>query len=471
MKLDLATLKKRFEPRSVLAITLESGRVAVDVVRRDEGGSSVARSFTLPLGADAVIADSEKAGKQLAEQLAANGIRERRCVVCVPAGWALTTSADMPDVAGEDLRGYLELRAEREFPIPVADLRLAHCSYTLPDGKPRATLAAIPAKRAEAVERMLAAADCSAVSLSLGLDGCVTPPESPASLHFLANGNHVDVVIAAGGGIAALRSLPGVVGENASTFDAPGFSREVRITLGRLPEVVREQVREALFGGAPDSAENLCIEIRQHLHRMGIGSRLERPAYKAGAEHPASALDAARRYLLHELVVFEFVPPQINRWQEMATRFDSRGRRWMIGAAVALVVLPMLAFFVRSRMESSLQSEWDGMKRNVSDLESVQQNIRRFRPWFDASPLNLQALESLTAAFPEQGDVWAKNVQIGEDFKVTCNGFAQNQPALLGLLDRLRARPDVTGVQVQQVRGEKPVQFSLTYKWVQRDAK
>ena len=111
------------------------------------------------------------------------------------------------------------------------------------------------------------------------------------------------------------------------------------------------------------------------------------------------------------------------------------------------------------------------MKRNVADLESVQQNIRRFRPWFDASPLNLQALESLTAAFPEQGDVWAKNVQIGEDFKVTCNGFAQSQPALLSLLDRLRARPDVTGVQVQQVRGEKPVQFSLTYKWVQRDAK
>ena len=101
----------------------------------------------------------------------------------------------------------------------------------------------------------------------------------------------------------------------------------------------------------------------------------------------------------------------------------------------------------------------------------MQQNIRRFRPWFDAAPLNLQALESLTAAFPEQGDVWAKNVQIGEDFKVTCNGFAQNQPALLGLLDRLRARPDVTGVQVQQVRGEKPVQISLTFKWVQRDAK
>ena len=470
MKLDLATLKKRFQTHSVLAVTLESGRIAVDLLRRDEGGSNLVRSFTLPVGAEAVIADAEKTGQLFAEQLAAAGIRERKCVVCLPAGWALTTATDVPDVEPADLRGYLELRAEREFPIPVSDLRIAHCSYTLPDGKMRATLAAIPTKRAEAVRRMLAAAGCRAVSLSLGLDDCMRAPESPAALHFLANGNHVDVVIAAGGGIAAMRSLPDVAGENGADFDATGFSREVRITLGRLPETIRGQVTEALFGGAPDSAENLCIEIRQHLHRMGIESRLERPAYKAG-DHPAAGLAAARRHLQQEPVVFEFLPPLVNRWQEMVHRFDSRGRRWMIGAASAAVVLPVLVFFVRSRMESSLQSEWDGMKRNVADLESLQQNIRRFRPWFESAPLNLQLIESLTECFPETGEVWAKSVQISDEFKVTCSGFAQNQKALLDMVGRLRARPDVTGVQVQSVRGEKPVQFSFTYKWVPRDAK
>ena len=41
----------------------------------------------------------------------------------------------------------------------------------------------------------------------------------------------------------------------------------------------------------------------------------------------------------------------------------------------------------------------------------------------------------------------------------------------LAMLARLRARPDVTGVQVQSVRGEKPVQFSFTCKWIPRDAK
>ena len=33
------------------------------------------------------------------------------------------------------------------------------------------------------------------------------------------------------------------------------------------------------------------------------------------------------------------------------------------------------------------------------------------------------------------------------------------------------SRPDIVEVQVQQVRGENPVQFSLTYRWEARDAK
>ena len=124
MMLDLAELKKRFQVRTTLAVTLESGRVAVDLVRRDENVSRVLTSFTLPLGAEAVLADPERAGQRLAAELASAGVRERRCVVCIPAGWALTTSMEVEGVTDEDLRGYLELRAEREFPIPVADLRL-----------------------------------------------------------------------------------------------------------------------------------------------------------------------------------------------------------------------------------------------------------------------------------------------------------------------------------------------------------
>ena len=469
MKLDLAELKKRLQVRTALALTLESGRVVVDLMRRDDAGSHVVKSLVVALRAEAIAADPEKAGQELAVQLAAASITERRCVVCVPAGWALTTSTDVPAVGAEDLRGYLELRAEREFPVAVSDLRLAHCAYVLPDGKQRATLAAIPMKRMEAVERMLAAAGRRAVSISLGLDACVAG-ETPAAMHFLSNGNHVDVVISAGGGIAAVRSLAGPPPVGGVAFDAAQFSREVRITLGGLPAAVREQVREARFSGAPAASENLCIEIRQHLRRMGIDSRLVPPG-DDGTAHPGAAIETAALYLRQQPVAFEFVPPQVNRWQTLFQRFDSRRRRWIAIAAFALVFLPVFTFFVRSWIESSLTSDWDGMHKKVGELEVLQQKIRQFRPWFEPAPQSLQVLEALMGAFPDQGDVWAKSIQIVEGPKVTCSGFARSQAALNSLLDRLRARTDVADVQVQSVRGQNPIQFSFTYKWEARDAK
>lgn len=469
--LAFAAWKRRLQVRSALAVTIESDRLAIDLVRREEQANHVVRSFAVPMGADAVLADPEKWGKELADQLAAEGIREKRCVVCVPASWALTTSTDVPGIAAEDLRGYLELRAEREFPMAAADLRLAHCAYQLPDGTPRATLAGVPAKRLEAVERFIAAADRRMVSLSLGLDGCLPRHDLPAALHFLANGNHIDLVIAAGGGIAAVRALPGPIGAEAATFDAAGFTREVRITLGRLPDALRQQVSEARFSGSPTTAETLCVEIRNHLHRMGIESRVQRPHGAAPGTHPGAALEAAEHHLRQRPVAFEFLAPQVNRWQIFQQRFDDRRRRWVVLAAVAALVLPILIFFVRSRIESSLTSEWNGMRRTVADLESLQQRIRQFRPWFEPGSQNLQVIESLAAAFPEQGDVWAKSIQVGEGNKVSCSGFARSQAALLGLLERLRARTDVSGVQVQQVRGENPIQFSIIYKWGPHDAK
>jgi Tfp pilus assembly PilM family ATPase len=164
VKLSLAVLRKRWQTRVALAVTIESGRIAVDLVRRENGGSRVVQSLVLPMGAEAIVADPQKAGEEFAAQLRASGIRERRCVVCIPAGWAITTATDLPGISPEDLRSYLELRAESEFPVPVADLRLAHCVYLLPDGKQRATVVAVPAKRIEAVERMLDTAGCRAVS-------------------------------------------------------------------------------------------------------------------------------------------------------------------------------------------------------------------------------------------------------------------------------------------------------------------
>ncbi len=214
---DLARLRKRLQPRAALALTLTADGISVSVVRLrlDRDGHDVRTVRAVPVSAEDVFRHPEKAGAILGAALDAAGVREKRCAVCVPPGWVLTASADLPPVGAEDLRGYLELQAEREFPVALSELRLGHCPYTLPDRTRRATLAALPARRLEAVETMLAAAGGRrAVSVSLALgDTLVADNDSTPTLGFLAAPGRTEVVVTAGGGVAALRSLPGPAAE------------------------------------------------------------------------------------------------------------------------------------------------------------------------------------------------------------------------------------------------------------------
>jgi len=463
MKVDLNNLKKRLRARGAVAITLESGRVAVSLVRYDGENTELAQSFSIAVGDEEVLKEPEKAGKELGAALAAAGIRERRCVVCLPPGWALTTSTDLPEIEAGDLRGYLELRAEREFSIPAGEMRLGYCAYGLPNGQRRATLAALPSKKIEAVELMLTTANRHATSISLALDKCLSQPK--AMVHFLTNGTHTDVVVTAGGGIAGLRSLPGPLVTGDAAFDPVAFCRDVRITLGRLPEPVRQQVRSAAFRGP--SAQRLCTATRRDLMRMGIDAPeyADTPGAMQSPDALGAAVETARSQLRAQPVPFEFLVPETNRWQALLERVDSTRRRRLAIAAAVLLVLPFLLFFVRSEIESHLQAKWDAMAADAGELDGLQKQIRQFQPWFEGSPQGVQLLSSLVSAFPDTGDVWAKTIQVGEGYKVTCTGFARSQPALMQLLQKMRARPDITAVQVQQIRGENPIQFVVTYQW------
>ena len=477
---DLAQLRKRLQPRSAVALTLEAERILVSVVRLslEDDGHTLTAAAPVPVRAAEVLTNPERAGAVLAAALDAAGLREKRCAVCVPPGWALTASTDLPPVSGEDLRGYLELQAEREFPVALNELRLAHCAYTLPDGKSRAALAALPSRRYEAVEKMLAAANRRALSVSLALGDTLTQPAP--MLHLLAAPGQTEVVVTArGGGVAALRSLPGPaapeagaepsalqpgLGEETPAFDPAGFARELRITLGRLPQAVGQQVRRARFGGDPAAAARLRAATQDTLVRLGLET-VETADGTTARSANATAESAAVLALQRGPVPFEFVIPQPRKWEAAFVRYNTRRYRWIAGIAAALVFLPVLGFFVRSEQESHLEKRWAAMSGDVADLDALQAAIRRFRPWFEPQPQNLQVIETLFSAFPEQGDVWAKSIQIKPDGGVVCTGFARNRPAILALTDRLRKSQGVSGVQTQSIRGENPIQFTLTYKW------
>ncbi|HYG34117.1 MAG TPA: hypothetical protein VEC99_05005, partial [Clostridia bacterium] len=162
---------------------------------------------------------------------------------------------------------------------------------------------------------------------------------------------------------------------------------------------------------------------------------------------------------------FEFLPPRVTAWQQVLSRYSS-GKLRIAGAAACAVILAGVGSFLFQQWQlSRLQSQWLAIAPKVKELELIQQQIRQYRPWNDESFGGLTVLRQLTQAFPEDGVVFAKTVEIRDLRKVTCSGQTRDYQALLRTLDRLRGINGVSEVRLSQIRGKSPMQFTFDFQW------
>jgi len=450
----------------LLGLSLGDHQIGVALVKRLNGRTETTEAFTVELSWETLMRDPESAGASLRQRLDQSGIQTKRCVVALPLAWVLSSQVELPDLSSEDLRTFLELRAERDFPVASGELVISHSRHSGAGGKSAATLVAIAAKRFEAVQRLLRSAGCVPVSISLGLNNPLNGTDAQSGLlQFWTGDRRIDLAVLNGGGVVSLRSLEVPESAETNSDTARTFAREFRLTLGRLPEAWRRELKKVCFLGAPAAVARLRAALQALLAADGIEEVLAGSSESTQPLVCTLAEQAAQQRLLERPVFFEFLAPKDSRWQQWMERFGAKRNRWMIGAPVGLILLIVLVTGWHMRRLSRLETEWDSMRERVEALDQLQQKIRSYRPWFEASALSLQIARSLTQAFPEEGSVWAKTVEIKDNARVYCTGFANSNQALFDTLDRLRTEEAVSDVQVQQVRGQRPIQFAFNFKW------
>jgi hypothetical protein len=135
----------------------------------------------------------------------------------------------------------------------------------------------------------------------------------------------------------------------------------------------------------------------------------------------------------------------------------------MTAGAVALIVL--IAFLVQQIVLWHWEAKWNGMEKQVTELTQIRDEIRRYRPWYDESVRTLSILKRLTEAFPQDGSVSAKTVELRDPARVTCSGTARNREALIKALDLLRAAKDISDVHIEMTRGNTPLEFTFNFQW------
>ena len=476
--MDLLKLKPQRRRRTaVLGLSLDGGRLEGVALHRTNGPFQVQQSFSVALSLDPLTNDPELVGREIRNHLDAAGVRERFCVVGLPLKWALTTHVAIPDLPEADVASFLGIEAERGFPCDVSTLHVATARCPGVTGKQHALLVGVPRNHVARLEQALSAAKLKPLSFSLAISA-LQPAETSAGTGLMAlliGETHVGLQINAAGGVAALRALEGALELEASqrVLHADIVAREVRITLGQLPPDLTETVRTIRIFGPSDLAQQLADELELRLDVMGLKIEpVTRYALDAfGTPLPADtvvrpAFSLAGEYLAGHAPAFEFLPPRIPAWKQAAQRYSSGKLQGALTAAGAVALLVGGLFFYQQCQLWRLQAQWNGMAVKVGELESINKQIAQYRPWYDESVRGLTILRNMTQAFPEDGSVTAKTVEIRDLHSVTCTGTARNYQVLLQTLQRLRLLPQVRDANLGPTRGQAPaLQFSFAFVW------
>jgi len=444
---------KQKKPASVLSLDWRYDTLHFECVRK---GGSACRSdgegtFNLP--EDLFKESPEALGAQLREKLDAVGIKEKSCVCSLPIGWLFTFRTEVPDLDGEDLEFFFATQAEREFPFPVEDLHIARSSFTSPEGKPYAFMAGIPVQRLAHLDKVLEAAKLKPLSWSLhwGGAGFLQSLPDANALCLMPTAPGFDLVAVSGQQLAMARSLN-------ETSNAQQIAREIKISVGELTADLQSSLKHCYYFPEEGARGEFDEALQEVADRLSL-----KPSTLS--QKQSSAFGLASDFLLDRVNPFEFLPPKISPFQEWSQKFSTGRNKWLGGGAAAVILIISLLFFWQAQKLQALDEEWMAMEVQVGELEELQNRIRLYRPWFDESVPTLKIIQHLTQAFPEQGDVWVKELDIREPFMVVCAGFARSNRAWLAMLEKLRTSPEVKDLTVHQVREDKQHQFSFQYRW------
>jgi len=455
---------------TVLGLALDGSKLDGVVLRRTNGSLAVLQSFSATLALDPLTAAPELVGREIRNQLDAAGVRERHCVFGVPLKWVLTAQTELPPLPAADADSLLQLEAEKGFHSDVATLQISDSRSPLADGKQNVLLAGIPGTHIAALENILAAAKLKPVSFALGLAALQFAGDEKSSgvLALAVGEGNVGLQITAGGGVVALRALEGAVENEAGrlTLHADLVARETRVTLGQLPGGLRDAVKRIRIFGPRELARELAAAMEARFAPMGLKTEVV-AGYapdEFGAQLPvevslSAAFSLAARVLTGQKPSFEFLPEKPNLIEQFAAKYSS-GRLRTTGAVAAGVAVIFLAVFLFQQIQLwHLRSQWSQMAVKVGQLQAIQDNIRQYRSWYDGSCRNLAILRVLSLAFPEDGSVTAKNIEVRDGSTVTCSGTARDYAAVLAVESKLSALPGVSGVRHEQSRGKAPMQF------------
>lgn len=470
-------MKMRQSSSTVLGLTLDGGMLTAVEVKRSNGLVRIVKQTRAPITLDPLRDEPELVGREIRNILNQAQFTAKHCVAGVPAPWALTVHLKVPTMEQEDIASFLELEAERGFACNIDELQRSSRIFDTAAGEKFAAIIGVPRAYLERLQAVMVAAQLKPVSLSLGI-AALPDAQSGAATAQIEEGR-IDLLLSSAGGIVALRTIEDPLDAEGADrrIQAEVLARELRITLGQVSPEIRSEVRTLNIFGDHRYADRLVSDFQTRARVFGLSVRhvTRYPEQHHGLAVPSnapvnSAFSLATQFLGDSADAFEFLPPKPTMWEQLASRYSSRRLAYAGAAVVVILLLIAGAFLFQQSQLSKYSSQWSGMRAKVAELEDLQNKLRHFRPWYDKDLAVLRIMRDVTQAFPNDGVVSAKIIEIREGNLISCIGTARNNSSLLATIDRLRNSENVRDLRVDQIRGNAPLQFTFNFQWTDAPA-
>ncbi len=385
------------------------------------------------------------------------------CIVVLPSHLAPSVILKVPDIDPEDQRGFIQIQAEQQLPLPLSEVHLA--TYEFQIGKQDHAL--VVGLRRDTVSKLKEAVIANGlqvasitVDIAGVVDHAVDGNDSLAdSCQLIQGQSSLTMVTHAEGGPTGLRHFHLANGG----MDAATLERELRITLGQFPQSSRRQLTTLRTAKLPGASSEQPVPISEHRSLAGLN-------VVDGTETSDLFVPIASSFFLKGTSPLEFLPSISSRFDKIYGQFNSRRNLWV--GLMSVVALTAIAFLYQIFRLDDLQKDWNRMKDRVAVVEAAQGKIREFRPWFDSSVPSLTTARAITRAFPETGEIWLKQLNIRNDSKdmknvskVMANGSSSDQSTLLDTQDKLRITSGISNFKGKSLQGSDPISFSFEFDW------
>ena len=378
------------------------------------------------------------------------------CVVVLPSHSAPSFILKVPDIGTEDRKGFVQIQAEQQLPLPLSEVHLATHEFQI-GNQDHALVVGLRRDTVSKLKEAVIANGFQVASIMVDIAGVVDHAvdgnDSLAdSCQLIQGQSSLTMVTHAEGGPTGLRHFHLANGG----MDAATLERELRITLGQFPQSSRRQLTTLRTAKLPGASSEQPVPISEHRSLAGLN-------VVDGTETSDLFVPIASSFFLKGTSPLEFLTSRTSRFGKIYGQFNSRRNLWV--GLMSAVALTAIAFLYQIFHLNGLQKEWNDMKDSVAVVEAVQGKIREFRPWFDSSVPSLTTARAITRAFPETGEIWLKQLNIRNDSKVMATGSSRDQNSLLAALRELRETSGISELELKSRQGSDPILFSLEFDW------